>query len=219
MKLIDPDVNVMKQTHDLIDIIDKLPCASLSDFEADRTLVILVDIINGFIREGAMADGRIADIIPPNVKLLRAAKERGMRVVAATDCHESDAAEFQMFPAHCVVNTSESQVVKELTDEGGFEVIPKNSTNSLNALRLREIIEETGIRDFIITGDCTDICVMQLCLALKTYFTEQNINPRIVVPLDCVETYDAPYHYADFANLAAIMLMADSGVTIVKKIV
>ena len=219
MKLIAPDINVMKQAHDLMETIDKLPSAALSDFEAGKTLVILVDIINGFIREGAMSDGRIAEIIPPNVQLLKAAKEKGIQVVATADCHESDAAEFQMVPCHCVVNTSESQVVKELTDEGGFEVIPKNSTNSLNTARLKEIVEETGIRDFIITGDCTDICVMQLCLALKTYFTEKNINPRIVVPLDCVETYDAPYHYADFANLAAVKLMADSGVTIVKKIV
>ena len=34
----------------------------LSSFDTDKTVLVIVDVINGFIREGAMADPRIESV-------------------------------------------------------------------------------------------------------------------------------------------------------------
>lgn len=203
----------------MIDEISALPSAELASFGADNVMAVFVDIINGFIKEGAMSSERVGDIIPANVKLLEKCKQQNIFTVAFADCHSENAAEFLSFPPHCIVNTSESEIVDELKAAGGYVLIPKNSTNGFHEEKFRQLIEAHPEKDtFIVTGDCTDICVLQFCLALKTYFTMKDKSVKIVIPVSCVETYDAPYHSSDLTNLAAYKLMKDSGVTFVKEI-
>ncbi len=203
--------------YDEVSTLDKLDISSL---EASETMAVFVDIVNGFIREGAMASERIVDIIEPNVRLLEMCSRAGIAAVAFADCHRPDAAEFLSFPPHCIDGTSESRIVEELEKKGGYYLIPKNSTNGFHEKKFRDIMEiRSEVKNFIVTGDCTDICVMQFCLSLKTYFIQRDENIRIIVPVNCVETYDAPYHSSDFANLAAYKLMKDSGIEFVSGIV
>lgn len=203
----------------LYDEINALPSASISDFDSKRTVAVFVDIINGFIREGAMSAPRIGDIIPHNVELLKKCNAKGILSVAFADCHSEGAAEFLSFPPHCIRGTSESEVVEELKSIGGFELIPKNSTNGFHEEKFREVLRNNPDADhFIVTGDCTDICVLQFCLGLKTHFTMNDRAVDIIIPISCVETYDAPFHGSDFTNLAAYKLLKDSGITFVKEI-
>lgn len=216
----DPQANIAEETGKLIAEIEALPAAEFSSLDKNKTLAVFVDIINGFINEGAMSCPRVGDIIPPNAVLMKKCAESGMLAAAFADCHKKDAAEFMSFPPHCIENTSESEIVSELKDIGKYVLIPKNSTNGFHEEKFRDLLEcHPEIDTFIVTGDCTDICVLQFCLALKTYFTQNNRIVKIIVPINCVETYDAPYHGSDFANLAAYKLMKDSGITFVKEIV
>lgn len=203
----------------LMDEINALPSVSVSDFDSKRTVAVFVDIINGFIKEGAMSAPRIGDIIPYNAELLKRCNDKGIFSVAFADCHSEGAAEFLSFPPHCIDGTSESEVVEELKSVGGYELIPKNSTNGFHEDKFREVLQNNPHADtFIVTGDCTDICVLQFCLALKTYFTMKDRAVDIVIPVSCVDTYDAPFHGSDFTNLAAYKLLKDSGIRFVKEI-
>lgn len=207
------------ETAKLINTINELPSAELSAFDKNTTMAVFVDIINGFINEGTMSDLRIKDIIEPNARLLEKCVQAGITTAAFADCHKEDAAEFKSFPPHCIENTSESEIVSELKEIGGYTLFPKNSTNGFHEEAFKEFLaEHSQTENFIVTGDCTDICVLQFCLALKTYFTQKNKNVRIVIPVNCVETYDAPFHSSDFANLAAFKLLSDSGIEFVKEI-
>lgn len=210
---------ITKEAEGMLKEIESLEPVSLSAFDSGSTMAVFVDIINGFINEGAMASERVGDIIPPNAKLLKMCNETGILTAAFADCHEENAAEFASFPPHCVKDTRESEIVDELKEQGGYILIPKNSTNGFNEQKFKDLIEcHSEICTFIVTGDCTDICVLQFCLALKTYFTAQDRLVKIIVPLSCVETYDAPFHSSDFANLAAYKLLKDSGITFVSGI-
>ena len=210
---------VNNEAEKLFEEIKNLEPISISKLDSKSCMAVFVDIINGFINEGAMASERVGDIIPSNVKLLRLCKENNIITAAFADCHDKCAAEFASFPPHCIKGTSESEIVSELKDEGGYILIPKNSTNGFNEQKFRDLLECHPKTDtFIVTGDCTDICVMQFCLALKTYFTAADRQVKIIVPISCVETYDAPFHSSDFANLAAYKLMKDSGIVFVSEV-
>lgn len=205
--------------NELADEINSLAPVKLSDFDKDKTVFAAVDIINGFIREGAMHSESIESIIEPSAKLLSECKKLGIAAVAFADCHGKGCAEFASFPEHCVKGTSESEIVDELKAIGGYTLIEKNSTNGCHEEAFADFLAKHPKTDtFIVCGDCTDICVLQFCLSLKTLFNKTNKPLDIVVPINAVETYDAPYHNAAFANLAAYKLMKDCGVRFVSAI-
>ena len=204
---------ITSESEKLISEINSLTAVEFDRLDKNTTMAVFVDIINGFINEGAMAAERIGDIIPENAKLMKKCLSANVLTAAFADCHPKDAAEFLSFPPHCISGTRESELVDELKDMGGYVLIPKNSTNGFHEEKFRELLECHPETDtFIVTGDCTDICVMQFCLSLKTYFTQKNKAVRIIVPVNCAETYDAPYHSSDFCNIAAYKLMKDSGI-------
>lgn len=71
------------------------------------------------------------------------------------------------------------------------------------------------IDTFIITGNCTDICVQQFAITLKTWFNRQNIKVRVIVPVNAVETYDFGLHDGDLMNVMALYNMMINGVEVV----
>ncbi len=213
-----PD-NCKNAVIELINEINGLPTMSLSDFAPEKTALIVVDVVNGFIREGAMASPLVEEIIPEVARLMTVCNKAEIPVVAFADCHKEDCSEFASFPPHCIENTSESELVDELKKVGGYFLMKKNSTNGFHEKIFKQcLIQNPTTNTFIVVGDCTDICVMQFCLTLKTWYTQQNRNIDIYIPVNAVETYDAPNHDADFMNIAAYKLMKDSGIKFVKEI-
>lgn len=200
--------------------ISALEPAKLSSFESEKTMLVVVDIVNGFVREGAMASPRVEDIIPPAESLMRKCDAAGIKTAAFADCHNADCAEFASFPPHCIRGTSESELVDELKAVGGYTLIEKNSTNGFHEENFRKLLDDNrSVNNFIVIGDCTDICVLQFCLALKTYFTAADRQCRIVIPANCAETYDAPNHNGDFMNIAAYKIMSTCGIEFVSEII
>lgn len=203
----------------LIAEIRSLPQTDISELVPEKTALIIVDVVNGFIREGAMASPLVEDIVKPTARLAEECLKRGIRTAALADCHAPDCAEFASFPPHCVEGTAESELVDELKALDGYFLIKKNSTNGFHEKEFAHaLISSPAVDTFIVAGDCTDICVLQLCLTLKTWFTRQNRQSEIIVPINCVETYDSPDHNADFMNIAAYKLMKDSGIKFVSEI-
>ena len=48
----------------IFETLQKAPSLSLQSLEADQTALIIVDMVNGFVKEGPMSSSRIQTIIP-----------------------------------------------------------------------------------------------------------------------------------------------------------
>ena len=83
--------------------------------EEVKDLLIVVDMVNGFVREGAMSSQNIEHIVPEVEKLVKEFTESDdKQVVFVKDTHENNAREFKRYPIHCLKGTSESDNVDEL---------------------------------------------------------------------------------------------------------
>jgi nicotinamidase-related amidase len=204
---------------EMVEKVERAQAVALAGLPAGRTALIIVDMINGFAREGALASPRVGGLIPAIRDLLQRAKDRGIPAVAFGDSHLENSLEFESYPPHCIAGTAESEVVAELAGVGGYTFLPKHSTNGFLEPGFQAWLAAHPATDtFIVVGDCTDICVLQFALTLKTDFTRQNRPVRIIVPEGGVETFDAPGHPGDFLHVAALNLMMGNGIDVVSRI-
>jgi len=185
--------------------------------------IFVVDMIHGFCKEGAMADTAIMDVVPNIKKLLEKHTQIEKEAYFFVDCHKDNAIEFKSFPTHCLAGSRESEIVNELKEYAKEKyIIYKNSTNGFHELTTYlDACKNNAPESIIITGCCTDICVLQLSLTLKTWLNANNIDAELLLPLNCLDTYDSgdSYHPAEKFNQMAITLLQQAGIKIYTAIV
>ncbi len=202
---------------EIFDMLTRLPAIQLKDLNGKQTALVIVDMVNGFAREGALMSPRVESLIPEIAELSRRCDQLHITKLTFADCHTKASPEFNSYPEHCMVGTSEGKIVDELIEIGGYTLIPKNSTNGFIEEEFQKWLKENEhINTFIITGDCTDICVQQFAITLKTWFNMQNKNARVIVPINVVETYDLGIHNGDLMNVMALYNMIINGVEVVQ---
>lgn len=222
-------LNSEKMLKSMIKNLEAISSIELDELNPEKTMHVIIDMNNGFAKKGALYSPRVEALIPKIVSLTKRGLERNIITGAYTDCHCNISPELESFPPHCMADTEESEVIDELKVyiEKGLHIWTKNSTNgimSVNPLNSdlidkysKERIE--GLNTFIITGCVTDICVYQFTLTLKAYLNENNINARIIVPVDCVDTFDIPeVHDAEFMNVVFLNSMLSNGIEVVGSI-
>lgn len=185
-----------------------------------KKLLVIVDMIQGFVKEGNMADPYINHITPEVLRLTKKFMEEGEDVIAFKDMHEIGCKEFTKFPEHCVKGTKECELVEELqVYEPQMTVIPKNSTNGFitpayqNYLR----INQHKIREIVVCGCCTDICVTNFTISQLNDIDQKNLDIEVIVPENAIETYDAEVHPRDQYHKMGKILMKQAGAKLVKK--
>jgi nicotinamidase-related amidase len=210
----------------------RLPTLPVAQAAADpeRTAIVSVDVINGFCYEGPLASPRVAGIVEPIARLFERAWGRGVRSIVLTqDTHEPEAVEFGQWPAHCVRGTSEAETVeafKRLPFFSQIAVLEKNSIHSgLNTGLNDWIAARPEIDTFIVVGDCTDLCTYQLAMHLRLDANARQLARRVILPADCVQTYDLPVetarslgilpHPGDLIHAFFLYHMALNGVEVV----
>ena len=182
--------------------------------------LIVVDMVNGFVREGVLHDEQIGKIIPRQIELIKEAHEEGKLIIFIKDTHEENSTEFIRFgnTKHCLKNTSESELVDELKpfeEKEDTISIEKNSTCFMETHPFRVLIEKaTKLEEFDIVGCCTDICVVNGAMALANYLDEQNRPHTIRVHEDAIATYDEE-NRKEYVE-AAKLLMKQQGIELVK---
>jgi nicotinamidase-related amidase len=199
----------------------------------EHVAVFCVDLSNGFCRSGPLQSDRVAGIIPAIVNLFEGAYAAGIRkFVLPQDAHDPHAIEFTDFPMHCVRGTDESESVEELRElpfASLFTVIPKNCIGSGIGPGLGEwLSEHPEVTHRIVVGDCTDLCVYQLAMHLKLTANAVNEDRPVIIPSDCVETYDlsietaremaVPAHPGDFFHRVFLYHMSLNGIRVVRSV-
>lgn len=160
-------------------------------FSGERRVVIVVDMLRGFLEPGRPLDvGEAGRAVIPAVRR-RIADEiaRGATVLWVADHHAPDDAEFAVFPPHCIRGTPEAEVVPALADlVDPANLLPKTRYSGFYGTDLAARLAALAPDVITVVGVCTDICV------LHTVADARNRDYHVEVPAGCVATFDDAAH-------------------------
>jgi nicotinamidase-related amidase len=200
----------------------------------DHVAIVCVDVIVGFCYEGRLSSPRIARIVEPIARLFARAHELGVRhFLLPQEHHTHDAAEFEQYGPHGIRGTREAETVaalRQLPFSGTYKIFLKNSIHPGLGNGFTEWLDEhPNVDTFIVVGDCTDLCTHQAMMYLKLRGNEVDRRVSVIVPEDCVQTYDLPIdtagqigalpHDGDLLHAVFLYHMALNGARVVEKIV
>jgi nicotinamidase-related amidase len=155
-------------------------------------VTIVVDVLNGFTREGNLASPRCLDAIPRIQRVIDERLRADDQLIFLADTHDKDDREFEIFPVHCVRGTHEAEVVDELQKYlTGARLIRKRRYSGFFETDLEAILRQLRPVEVTVIGVCTDICVLHTVADLR------NRDYKVIVPADAVATFDAPGHPGD----------------------
>ena len=200
------------------------PTVTLSQEELGRSAVVVVDILNGFTREGPLGSPLVGGIIAPSADLLAQAVAAGLppeRVALMADAHPADAEEFRAYPPHCVAGTSEAewvQEIRELPQFDHFKHFTKNSIASHHTPDFEAWLQTTAPDTLVVIGDVTDLCLYSLGLHLVTRSLHHGLSQRILFPASCAQTWDAPDHPAALYHPLFLYQLARNGGEVVSEV-
>lgn len=235
-----PRLNLEAQSAPFLRYLERwlaqLPVVNLKDVAPDpsQVAIVSVDVINGFCISGPLASERVGRIVEPIASLFQRAWDYGIRHILLTqDSHEPDAVEFSAWPPHCIRGTAEAEPVdafKRLPFFNQMLILEKNSISSgLNTGLNDWLAQHPEVNTFIVVGDCTDLCTYQLAMHLRLDANARQLQRRVIVPVDGVETYDRPIevaekeggfpHPGDLLHAIFLYHMALNGIEVVEKIV
>jgi len=229
----------MKEAERFLDYVDdwisKLSAQAANAFfsKPEEIAILSVDVTNAFCRKGNLASERAASIIQPITKLLALAWKKGVRnFVLLHDCHSPEAEEFNAFAPHAIRDSDESEAVDEIKALPFYKqmtIFEKNSIDPAQNTGLDEwIAQHPQVKTYVVVGDCTDLCVYQAAMHLRTYANARELDWRVLVPANCVETYDlsvadakalgAVPHDGDLLHRIFLYHMALNAIEVVKEI-
>ena len=193
----------------------------VKNLEVYEGMILIVDMVNAFLKGGALHDKAIAKIIPRQIELIKEAKAKGYLRVFVREAHDENATEFERFGniPHAVRGTWESEIVDELlpfVDDEDTIVIEKNSTSFMEAPEFRKLAHEAkNIKIVEEVGCCTDICDFNGIMGYANFSDQHNRGIKFLVHTDAVATYaeETRQKYVD----AAYLLMEQQGIQLVKK--
>jgi len=154
-----------------------------------KKALIIIDMLNDFVLEGAPLQVPNAKSIIPNIKReIDKARKEGYPVIYVCDAHDEDDDEFKIWPHHCVKGTKGAEVVEELKPSDGDIVVEKTRYSGFFNTNLDEILKDLGVEQLIVTGLVTNICVMY------TVADAVSRGYKVVVPKDCIIGLDEDGH-------------------------
>ncbi len=235
----EPGTSTAEKAKPFLDWLDRwfesLQPASLAEVtrEPHRVALASVDLINGFAYEGNLSSPRVAALVPPVVDLFRRAHERGVRnLILIQECHSEHAEEFKAYGPHGICGTSEAEMIPELAGlpfAQEFFIAHKNSLHAIVGTSVEQwLAQHPEVDTFIVVGDCTDLCTYDLAMDLKLRGNQRDLPWRVIVPENCVQTYDLPVEHAkrigalphdgDLQHRMFLYMMALNGIEVVKEI-
>lgn len=182
--------------------------------------LFIVDMNNGFVNFGAMANPEYNSLVPEQLKLIEKFRKEEQLVNFIMEGHLEEAVEFLLYPKHCVFDTPEVELIPELKPEENHEntnIYYKNSINGGLNLDLQIDIEDwSDLKEIVIAGVCTDLCVLDFARTLARFMDEINHKVKIFVVASAVSTFDAPGHNKEEETERAYHMMEATGIEIVE---
>ncbi|MGI6406700.1 MAG: cysteine hydrolase family protein [Syntrophaceticus sp.] len=155
-----------------------------------KKALIIIDMLNDFVQEGgALYTGEAGRrVIPVIAEVLKRARGEKWPIIYLCDQHTSDDSEFNMFPVHCLAGTSGGEICTELAPQDGDIIIPKRRYSGFYGTDLDLTLRELVVDELIITGVCTNICVLYTTADARMH------NYRVKILEDAVASFDEQAH-------------------------
>ncbi|MBQ7307941.1 MAG: cysteine hydrolase [Clostridia bacterium] len=181
-----------------------------------KDLLVVIDMVNGFINQGALADNKIKKIVPLIIDNIENAKNKNMDIVAFKDCHSEDDEEFKIFPKHCLKGSFESELIMELSKyKDDMMIIDKDTTNGFVTTKFFDLINKNTYNNVYVCGCCTDICVQNFVESYLSHIKQNSVDTTIKVIKNACYTFDNDNHNADTEHEKSINYMQSLGAKII----
>ena len=183
-----------------------------------KELVFNIDMINGFVKKGALAAPSIMRIVPRQLEILEEAKkDPEVEIVDVRDLHTLKSVELKTFGIHGLEGTDEVEQIDELKGYAD-RVFYKNCTNLIFAPGIQEYLKgNPNLKRVRLMGCLSEICVTNGGIGLRTFFDQNNMDVEVCVHADAIDTYDAPGHNADQVTEQALKMMEANGIKVLRK--
>lgn len=186
--------------------------------------LFIVDMNNGFVNDGAMANPAYNNLVPEQLKLVEKFRRDEQLVNFILEGHVVEATEFLTnqgaYPEHCVLGTEEAELIPQLKPEENHEntnIYYKNSINGGLNLDLQIDLEDLNdLKEIVIAGVCTDLCVLDFARTLARLMDEINHKVKIFVVASACDTFDLPGHNRAEEIERAYHMMEAAGIEIVE---
>ena len=192
----------------------------MKNLEEVNSAIFVINMNQGFCEEGALADPTIKGIVPNIREIIMDGLKNNSALFFVNDKHTENSVEIKRYAGHCIT-PREQKTIKELRvfEHYADRIFHKNSTCALFAPGMMEmLLQMKNIKRIIITGCCTDICIMNFAVALRNFMDEWNVDVDIVVPINAVDTFHIPkVHDKEEANLFGYRVMESNGIRLVKE--
>ncbi len=128
--------------------------------EKGKIAVLVIDMLNDFVKPGAILEVPAARNIIDNIKkLIQVAHEKRIPVIYVCDSHRKGDKEFEAWPPHALEGTHGAEVIEELAPQRGDIIVRKRRYSGFFETDLDLTLRELKIQTLILTGILTDICV------------------------------------------------------------
>jgi ureidoacrylate peracid hydrolase len=190
---------------------------SLFKFRKDSAAVLVVDMLNDFLKPGGkmvLAGGDV--LIPPMRRLLNRARKAGIPVIYVNDCHRQglkDDREFKKRAEHCIEGTWGAEVIEKLKPKKKDFVVLKHRFSGFYETDLDLTLKDLCVDTVIVMGVVTNICVR------STIHDAFFRGYRVIVPRDCVmatgereqesSLYDIETHFGDVSTSDHVIEMME----------
>ncbi|HDI46043.1 MAG TPA: cysteine hydrolase [Candidatus Omnitrophica bacterium] len=126
-----------------------------------RQALLVIDMLNDFVREEAPLEVSKSREIIPNIKReIDKARQNEIPVIYLCDAHKPDDPEFKIWPPHCVEGTEGADVIEELKPDKDDFIVKKVSYSGFYNTKLEELLKSLGVQKLLLTGIVTNICVL-----------------------------------------------------------
>lgn len=199
-----------------IDQLESLPILTIQDYPSNQSLIVMIDMINGFCKFGPLSSPFVNNMVPLMSRFIDEAIQTGIPIISYRDSHPLEATEFKQYPPHCIADTEESNLVDELLRPELIDV-PKNSTNGFLAKNPLDLVDSNEIKHIFVTGCVTDICVRDFTTTMNKYLEEANIKCQVYLIENLVDTFHIEgAHDRQAEHVLALYQLKNSGIELVR---
>lgn len=197
-----------------IDKISTIQNKNIDEFSCKNTIIVMIDMVNGFCKFGALSSEHVKNLIPNMSIFLDKCVAKNIPIIAYQDSHVSqNAKEFELYPPHCIQGSDECEIVSELKRDC-LKIIPKNSTNGFLAYNLFD--EYKNIQNIVVIGCVSDICIKDFSCTISKYVQEKNIDAQVYVAQNLIDTFEMQnVHFREAEHVLALYMMEKCGVKII----
>jgi nicotinamidase-related amidase len=191
-------------------------------YENIRKALYMIDMNNGFVNFGNMANPKYNELVKEQLKLINKFRKENQLVNFVLEGHTTDSIEFDSYPSHCVLGTKEAELIPEFIDEQNKENTRTYYKNSINGMLNRnlqdDIKSQDNLNEIVIGGVCADLCVMDFARTFSRYLDEINRRAKIFVVENTIDTYDSLEHNREEWMDIAKKVMTQAGIIMVPNI-